>query len=181
MFVTLTHSHSKLVTMPVITTTNNTPATINLNTQIPYTTQTVVTGGANNNNIVTTQQNFIQVPTNLTVTPRINANDTITMLVNPSLSETGPVPTTGPPAVTTQTVNALRTIRNGETMIVAGFTTKSETKATTRFPILSDIPIIRNLFRSKNTQTSDRELLIFVTATLIESVGEDTGSGNITP
>jgi len=47
-----------------------------------------------------------------------------------------------------------------------------------KVPILGDLPVIGQFFRSKDRAVTDTELLIFVTATIIE---EDTPSGGLSP
>jgi general secretion pathway protein D len=176
----LEKDHSKVVQSPIITTTNNVAASVSVSTQIPYTTDSVILGGNNNNNIQTTTQQFLNLTTGLTVDPRINSDDTVTLRLAPQVSTPGANTSSnnGPPPVTTQSLTTLRTIKSGETMVLGGLIAKTEERVQKRIPFLADLPIFGSIFRDRNIQTSDSELLIFVTATII---GEDTDGGtNIT-
>ena len=55
-------------------------------------------------------------------------------------------------------------------MVLGGLIAKTDERIQKRIPILADLPIIGSLFRDRNIQISDSELLIFVTPTII---GED--------
>jgi len=178
----LERDHSKVVQSPIITTTNNVQATVQVNTQIPYTTDSTILGGNNNNNITTTTQQFLNITTGLTVQPRINSDDTVTLQLSPQVSTPGTntSSSTGPPPVTTQSLTTLRTIRSGDTMVLGGLIAKTDERIQKRIPILADLPIIGSLFRDRNIQISDSELLIFVTPTIIAEDMSVNGS-SVTP
>ncbi len=176
LYQTLTRTRGKVVQAPLITTTNNVQATIQISTQIPFfTSSTVSTGGLNNNTFNNQQANFLQLQTFLTITPRINSDDSVTMNLAPQITDTtGQAAVGGIPPTITQNVTTLRTVRSGDTMVLGGLVRKQETASSQRIPILSDIPILGGLFRTRNKQVNDQELLIFVTPTII---GESNDSG----
>ena len=181
LYQTLTRTRGKVVQAPLITTTNNVQATIQISTQIPFfTSSTVSTGGLNNNTFNNQQANFLQLQTFLTITPRINSDDSVTMNLAPQITDTtGQAAVGGIPPTITQNVTTLRTVRSGETMVLGGLVRKQETASSQRIPILSDIPILGGLFRTRNKQINDQELLIFVTPTIIGDSNDTTpGSAN---
>jgi general secretion pathway protein D len=176
----LTNGRGKLVQSPIITTTNNVPAEIAFHQYIPVENQnSIVTNGSG---AVATSTTYIDAPTQLQVTPRINSDDTVTLLLTPSLSSVSATTPGTAPQVSQQQLQTLRTVHNGETMVLGGLVTKSELNQSTRIPILSDLPIIGSAFRSRNKTVSDSELLIFVTPTIIDdSYGGSAGAGSVTP
>ncbi len=181
LYQTLTRTRGKVVQAPLITTTNNVQATIQISTQIPFfTSSTVSTGGLNNNTFNNQQANFLQLQTFLTITPRINSDDSVTMNLAPQITDTtGQAAVGGIPPTITQNVTTLRTVRSGDTMVLGGLVRKQETASSQRIPILSDIPILGGLFRTRNKQVNDQELLIFVTPTIIgESNDSATANAN---
>jgi len=181
LYQTLTRTRGKVVQAPLITTTNNVTATIQVNTQIPFFTTTVVSnGGLNGGTSQGQQANFLQLQTGLTVTPRINSDDSVTLNLNPQITDTtGQSAVGGIPPTITQSVTTLRTVRSGDTMVLGGLVRKQETSSTQRIPILADLPILGNLFRTRSKQTNDQELLIFVTPTIIgESNDSATANAN---
>ncbi|MCW3061207.1 MAG: S-protein secretion component, partial [Capsulimonas sp.] len=173
----LSKGRGKVIQSPTITTTNNTEARIEVQRQIPYTTsQTIIPNSGNT--ITTTTPQFLTLSTNLDVTPRINNDDTVTLFLTPQIETPGDIPTNGgPPATTRQRIQTLRTIRSGDTMVLGGLITDTESYSQSRIPILSDLPIIGNLFRNRGKNVSNAELLIFVTPTILDANGYATVTG----
>ena len=66
---------------------------------------------------------------------------------------------------------------------MGGFIRKNDSSSITKVPILGDLPIVGSLFRGVSKTTEDRELLIFVTPTIIpDSTGGTLGvGGNLVP
>ena len=64
-------------------------------------------------------------------------------------------------------------LRDGQSFALAGLLDNSETKSLSRIPIVSDIPVIGNLFKSKSFQKSETELMFIVTAHLVKPVNRD--------
>ena len=179
LFQTLTRTRGKVVQAPLITTTNNVTATIEVNTQIPFfTTGVVSNGGVAGGTTQSTQANFLTLTTGLTITPRINSDDSVTMNLAPQITDTTGQPAVGgiPPTVQ-QSLTTLRTVRSGDTMVLGGLVRKQESASSQRIPILSDIPYLGGLFRTRNKQINDQELLIFVTPTIISDTN-DSGTSN---
>ena len=179
LFQTLTRTRGKVVQAPLITTTNNVPATIQIVTQIPFfTTGVVSNGGVAGGTTQSTQANFLPLHTGLTIVPRINADDSVTMNLQPQITDTtGQASVGGIPPTISQSLTTLRTVRSGDTMVLGGLVRKQETASTQRIPILADIPYLGGLFRTRNKQINDQELLIFVTPTIISDTN-DSGTAN---
>ena len=71
-----------------------------------------------------------------------------------------------------QSLTTLRTVRSGDTMVLGGLVRKQESASSQRIPILADIPYLGGLFRTRNKQINDQELLIFVTPTIISDTND---------
>lgn len=164
---------------PIITTTNLVPAVIQVSTQIPvFSTVQQVTNGGTVVNVPVIQQ--ATVSNGLTVLPRINGDNSVTLQLSPQISNFTII--TGPggnqaPQISQSSLSTYRRVANGETMVLGGFITKTETKSTNRTPFLSDLPIIGSLFRSRNRTVQGSETLIFVTPTIIEDRATGTSGG----
>jgi general secretion pathway protein D len=175
----LSEGKAKIVTAPIITTMNNTPATIFSTEQSWIVTQTVVFD-QNGRPTTFSQPIPIQAVTQLTVTPRINADMTITLALSPQVQEFRDTVRTSAgdlPVIVSQTVLTVRRIKNGETMVIGGLVRKSERNRTVKVPILADLPIIGSLFRSLDRSSDDSELLIFITAEVLPDPLESTQGG----
>jgi general secretion pathway protein D len=173
----LTEGWGRTVTSPLVRTLNNQTASIANSVQTTIFINTVTSGPGGI--IITPNPVPLQAVTFLTVTPRINGDQTITVFLNPSLQGFGQLKR-GPdgqeiPDILNQQIQVVARVRNGETIALGGLTNKVDNYSQSRIPILSDLPIIGQLFRGRNTNTSSSELIIFVTPTIVDD--ENFGLG----
>jgi type II secretory pathway component GspD/PulD (secretin) len=129
----------------------------------------------------------VTIPTDLTILPRINADDSVTALINPVITTYSlvEVPTSSDsggtqqvPLTSQNSLSTLLNIKDGETMVIGGFVNRNETKNKIKIPLLSDLPIIGNLFFTRTENNiNDSELLIFVTPHVIKDDTETTTLG----
>jgi general secretion pathway protein D len=176
----LQEGQGKVVNAPVLRTLNNQAASVQQGVQTWIFLNQVIAIG--NGNVITQSIPVpVSVQTVLNVRPRINNDGTISMTLNPSISDLGQI-RRGPdgsevPDILFQNIGIATRVKNGETIALAGMTRKSETGSQARFPILGDLPIIGQFFRSTRKEVNNTELLIFVTPTIIE----DDSIGGIGP
>ena len=166
----LTHGWGRTVTAPLVRTLNNQLAFISnvVTTTIFINTVTSGPGGI----IITPNPVPLTAATFLAVTPRINNDGTVTVGISPSLQAFGQLKR-GPdgqeiPDILQQTISVVARVRSGETIALGGMTNKVDNYSESRIPILSDLPIIGQLFKGRNTNTLSSELIIFVTPTVLE-------------
>lgn len=173
----LSNSRGRVIQAPVITTLNNTPGSIFVQTQVPFVT-TVFTTPGQGQVIQGSQVNYVPVVSGMTVTPRINGDGTITLFIPLQLSDiTGSVRAPDGstfPIVNSQAVFTTRRVPSGQTVVLGGFIRRSEDRSVAKFPILGDLPWIGHLFRSTNFSQDDTELLIFLTPRILEETGAPT-------
>jgi len=179
----LTSNVGRVINSPIISTINNQTAYISISRVIPYWVSIATVVGDNNIINQSTPQ-FININTELQIMPRVNGDGTITMTLAPQVSDTGNQ-ITGPdgtviPEERTQALFTQRRVANGETIVVGGFVRKNDTSGVAKVPLLGDLPIVGSLFRTTTRTTEDRELLIFVTPTIIPDVGAGTVGENVT-
>ena len=175
----LSQARGRVVNAPIVVTQNNSPATVVFSTT-DYIEQQFIVFNQAGQPTTFTQPVPVPVPTQLTVTPRINADGTITLALFPQVSTVGRVRVGARdlPRFDTQFVLTVRRIRNGETMVLGGLVTRSDNSATTKVPLLSDLPVIGQFFRGRDRAIVENELLIFVTATILD---EEEGMGALSP
>jgi len=173
----MSNARGRVIQAPVITTLNNTPGSIFVQTQVPFIT-TVFTTPGQGQVIQGSQVNYVPVVSGMTVTPRINGDGTITLFIPLQLSDiTGSVRApdgSSFPIVNSQAVFTTRRVQSGQTVVLGGFIRRSEDNSVAKFPILGDLPWIGHLFRSTNLSQDDTELLIFLTPRIIEEPGAPT-------
>ena len=108
----------------------------------------------------------------LKMTPWTGGRGQIIAEVEPEVSTlSAPDPTTGLPDKVTRTASTLVTVRDGETIIIGGLLQDELRETRTKVPILGDIPLIGQLFRSKNRTKTKTELVIFITPRILSLTG----------
>jgi general secretion pathway protein D len=175
----LSEGRGRVVNAPIVVTQNNSPATVVFSTT-DYIEQQFIVFNQAGQPTTFTQPIPVPVPTQLTVTPRVNADGTITLALFPQISTVGRVRVGARdlPRFDTQFVFTVRRIRNGETLVIGGLVTRSDNSVSTKVPLLSDLPVIGQFFRGRDRAVVENELLIFVTATILD---EEEGMGALSP
>ena len=169
----ISDGRAQVINEPRVTTQNNMPAEVSFSTEIPYFYATI-TYNQFGQREVDYESDTVSVRQALYVTPRINEDDTITMVLEPEIDDQvgtviGPTGETLP-IVTTQTVYTQVRVADGDTLVIGGMIRRNETLNVRKTPLLSEIPILGELFTSKKTATRSSELLIFVTPRIIRDI-----------
>lgn len=161
---------TKILSNPHIATLDGKKAEIKVTTREPYSEAKLETGSTN---VVGETFQFIDVGVSLDVTPRINDEEMISMLIRPEISSviaryTGAIQTTdGVPVVRTSYADTTVLVKNGETIIIAGMIENEKTESEARVPILGRIPLLGVLFRQQVRQNKNRELIVFLTPRIV--------------
>ena len=117
----------------------------------------------------------------LVVTPQINKDDFVTMQVQPEISNkvadatfvfSGASVTS--PVIDTRKLDSNVLIKSGDTLAIGGLLQDEVSKGRTKVPVLGDIPILGYAFQERLNSRTKRNLLIFVTPTIIDQ-GYGTG------
>ena len=131
-------------------------------------------GGATNSNL--SNQNFNarqitekDVGIDLQVTPRINDENRITLMVNASVEAllSAAEVSTDKPRATRRTVRTQVTVNTGDTVIIGGLISENAIENKKFIPVLSELPFIGKMFRSTTIDKAQRELLIFITPNVV--------------
>jgi type II secretory pathway component GspD/PulD (secretin) len=72
------------------------------------------------------------------------------------------------PKFTTRNLSTSVIVKNGETVVLGGLIKETNTNVKSKVPILGDIPILGRLFKKSTDSKERRNLLIFVTASVME-------------
>ena len=109
----------------------------------------------------------------LTFRPTVLGDGTIQLYVAPEVSEltsVGSVTIGGfqVPALRTRTFSTILELKNGQTFAMAGLIKRNEDAITSRVPGLGDLPVLGALFRSVRYTNGETEMVVLVTATLVE-------------
>jgi pilus assembly protein CpaC len=125
----------------------------------------VLQGGANSG-AVTIQ--FREYGVRLTFTPNITGNNNIRLHVKPEVSAldyTNALSFNGftIPALSSRKMETNIELGEGQSFVIAGLIDKQVTETLAKIPVLSSLPILGNLFKSKEFDRNDTELIVMVT------------------
>ena len=162
-------SKTKTLANPRVLTQNRQEAKIESGTEIPY--QDTSTSGNN----TTTTTTFKKAVLGLVVTPNITPDGQIIM--NVKINKDTPidcrVKNEATKCIQTKNLDTQAMVENGGTLIVGGIYEEENGNTLTKIPLLGDIPVIGNLFKTRQNSQSRRELLIFITPRIMDTVGSN--------
>jgi type II secretory pathway component GspD/PulD (secretin) len=104
---------------------------------------------------------------NLMVNPHINNDSEVTLTISPIVSALAGVSEFSLPVVSERTVVTTVRVKSGETAVIAGLVSDIEQTVIKKIPFLGDLPIAGELFKYREKKPQHREVLIFVTPTII--------------
>ncbi|ENS8263895.1 type IV pilus secretin PilQ [Neisseria gonorrhoeae] len=160
-------SKTKTLANPRVLTQNRKEAKIESGYEIPFTV-TTASGGGNSTNT-----ELKKAILGLTVTPNITPDGQIIMTVK--INKDSPAQCASGNdtilCISTKSLNTQAMVENGGTLIVGGIYEENNGNTLTKVPLLGDIPVIGNLFKTRGKKTDRRELLIFITPRIIDTAG----------
>ena len=153
----------KIVSSPRVVTSDGKKAFIKQGQQVPYQSCTSAAGGTQ-----TCTTAFKDAALRLEVTPQITPEGSIIMDldVNKDAINTSFTSNAGP-VLEVKNVTTQVLVENGGTVLIGGVFELEDSSNQTGVPVLSDVPWLGNLFKSKLRNSSKRELLVFVTPRII--------------
>ncbi len=155
---------TKILARPKVLTLDNESAVIRLSSLQAIASQTQQTSVAGSTGVTTTAPERVTTGVILTVTPQVNEDQYVTMLIEPSVTKvvTSQI-SSSIKDPKTRSARAMVRIRQGETLVLGGLIDHSESETTQKVPILGDLPVLGDAFRHKETDNTATELIVFVT------------------
>lgn len=159
-------SRGKIISNPRVLTQDRKEAMIESGSEIPY--EEATSSGA-------TSITFKKAVLGLTVTPNITPDGQVIMTVkinkdSPTDCISGGVTTK---CITTKQLQTQAMVEDGGTLIVGGIYEEENGNTVSKVPLLGDIPVVGNLFKSRTRKERRRELLIFITPRIMDNVGSN--------
>lgn len=156
-------NRGKIISSPRVLTQDRKQATIKSGTEIPY--QEATSSGA-------TSVSFKEAVLSMIVTPQITPDGNVIMdiqLNKDSVDRNCSVQ--GTPCISTKELNTKAMVEDGGTIILGGIYEEENSTGEYKVPLLGDIPVIGNLFKSTTRSNTKRELLIFLTPRIMGGEG----------
>lgn len=167
---------------PKILTLNNQPALITVGTELFYKIKSVTTlGGTSTGTSNTVEDNVIDSVFSgilLDITPEISDDNTITLKINPSISEAGSDVVRAsdgtravPPDLTRRQLSSVITVKDGNRVILGGLINTKMVDNGNQVPILGSIPVLGYLFKTEGKSKLTEELVVIIEPHIIKKEG----------
>jgi general secretion pathway protein D len=160
----------EVLSRPSIMARNNQEAVIIVGSEIPFITNSRIDDNGNTINTVT----YDDIGIILRVTPFITSEGTVEMIVAPEISsltdQTVPISNTvSSPVIAKRSAETVVVTPNGKTVVIGGLMETQKINSIQKVPILGDIPILGFPFRRTIKSDQKRELMIFLTPTIVNN------------
>lgn len=147
----------KIVSSPRLMTADQTKALIEQGTEYPY--SITAPNGA-------TTIAFKKAVLKLEVTPQITPEGDIILDLDINKDSRGETTTQGV-AIDTKHIKTQVLVQNGGTVVIGGIFEMEESNQENKIPLLGDVPVLGNLFKSRSKASSKREMLVFITPKMV--------------
>ena len=151
----------KVVSSPRVVTADQIKAIIEQGTELPY--QVATSSGA-------TSLAFRKANLKLEVTPQITPEGNIILDLDVNKDTVGQSTAAGF-AINTKHIKTQVLVENGGTVVIGGIFELTETNSETKVPLLGDIPVIGNLFKTRARTSNKTEMLVFITPKVLSERG----------
>ena len=156
-----------VISTPSVMVLDNHTAAIHVGDQQPVRNASTITTGGNVQNSIQYKDTGVK----LQVTPSVNDGGLVTLDIDQSITDVGPVDAaTGQRSFLERNVSSRIAIRSGESVVLGGLIRDNETQGRSGVPLLMDIPILGSLFSTNNSVASRTELLIFISPRVVEGL-----------
>jgi type IV pilus assembly protein PilQ len=153
----------EVISTPRVITANQAEAFIKQGVEIPY--EEATNAGA-------TAVQFQEAVLELRAVPLITPDNRVQLTLSVKQDTVGEIFQTGRggsvPSIDTRELSTRVLVNNGQTVVLGGIFQEERNFNSTKVPVLGDVPVLGNLFRRRGNQEQKRELLIFVTPSILD-------------
>jgi general secretion pathway protein D len=179
---------TKVLSSPKLTVLNNQTATLKVSEDFVYfnVKQDIAAGNSNVNAVTatTTTPQSVSIGFFMNLTAQVGDDDVVTLNVRPSISSISALKQDPNPALTvvnevpqirTREIESMMRVRSGDIAVLGGLMEDRQENRSGRFPGIGDIPLLGEIFTTRNDATRKSELVVVLRPTVIRdaSVGGD--------
>ncbi len=164
----LTNADTRILQNPRIRASDGQRATLKIGSKIPIATGSYSAGAATGLTAgigVQTQFTYIDVGVNIDMTPTVHYDHEVTLKVKVEVSsQSSSVTISGvtEPIISQRVADQVIQLQDGEPSILAGINTTSDELGISGTPGLSEMPILKYIFASRDRNTSDDEIVFLI-------------------
>ena len=164
-------TESNILSTPSIMTLDNQEAKLLVGQEVPVTTGEKLSSNFDNAFRTVQRQN---VGIQLDVKPQVNSSGSIKLFLRQEVSSVaGPVsPRSNDLIINKREFKTVLTVDDGEILAIGGLLDENERRTLERIPLLSDIPVLGELFKSRSRQKGKTNLMVFIRPTIVRTAAE---------
>jgi len=156
-------NETKLLASPNIMVTDNDQANIFVGDTLRVQTAQASVNGQ------TTQIQEFPIGIIMLIRPRVNVDGVVTLRVHPAVSSiTALDKSTGIPQTSEREADTNIMTKDGETIVIGGLIREEDLRTVQEVPILAQLPIIGELFRTRTHDKRRKEVLVFITTHIVK-------------
>ncbi len=169
----------KVISSPTLMALNNQKATLQIGDQVPIVTRTS-TGVENPDAPLISTVEMKDTGIILNVTPRVNSSGRVLLDIEQEASSVVKTTTSGidSPTIQQRKISTRVVVNDGEALVLGGLIQDRKTNTRGQVPILGEIPIIGNAFKSKTDTIARTELIIFIRPHVVRNFEEARSVNN---
>ncbi|MDH3476602.1 MAG: hypothetical protein OEM59_23225, partial [Rhodospirillales bacterium] len=164
----------KVISSPSLMVLDNQSARLQVGDQVPVATASLTTSEsvtAAGDTSIRSEIQLVDTGVIMEVTPRVNAGGLVMLEVSQEVSSA--VPTTSSdldsPTIQKRQIESVVAVQSGDTVALGGLIQDEDGEAVVGIPVVSDIPILGNLFKTTTETTRRTELLVLITPRVVQS------------
>lgn len=160
-----TEGSVRILSRPVLLAQNNQEARILIGDERPFIQvfRSLPTDAAVRDQVV----QYRDVGTALTILPTINTDGYVNLILTQEVSTATAETQFGAPVISAREATTHLLVRDSQTVVIGGLTDREETESESGVPLLKDVPLLGNLFKSRSRGLRRSELFIFVTPRIV--------------
>lgn len=171
---TKSDSDARILSTPVVLTTDNTEASITVGEERPVVSSSINSGSGTINDGYSARATYEyrNIGITLKVTPNINPQGFVVMEITQTADDVGGEVTidgNSVPIISKREISATVAVQDRSTVVLGGLVRKSTSKSATKIPLLGDIPLIGWFFSTRNNSDARSELVVLLTPYVLTS------------
>ncbi|AFV98059.1 MULTISPECIES: pilus (MSHA type) biogenesis protein MshL [unclassified Sulfuricurvum] len=175
------------ISNPKILTLNNQPALITAGTEYFYKTKNTSTlaGGTTGEQATTEVVSSVFSGVLLDITPEISNDGSITLRINPSISETASqlsvdnATRSMPPDLSRRQMSSVISVKDGSRVILGGLINTKNIQDDNKVPLLGDIPVLGYLFKREGMSKRTEEIVIIIEPHIVKKEKDSLSLGDL--
>ena len=166
-------THVDVISSPQLLVLDHHVATLQVGDQVPVVVQQSESTVTATSQLINTVA-YVDTGVILRVSPRVNTNGLITLDITQQVSQASTTTTSNlnSPTISQRRVDSTITVQDGQTIALGGLITDNKTRGKSGIPMLSDIPVVGNLFGTNTNQVARTELLILLSPRIVHNAYE---------